>query len=331
MRLGLQLTSFSYPGTSPAKLFDRIAATARTAEEAGFDLFAVMDHLMQLPLQGAPDEPMLEPYTLLGAIAASTERIRLGTLVTGVTYHNPARLAKTVTALDVISGGRAVLGIGAAWFEEEHRRYGYTFPSVRERFDWLDEALQICRSMFAGGSTTFRGEHYAVNDAVNEPQPVHVPPILIGGAGERRTIPLAAKYADIFNLNCGFPDIPRKLAVLREKCAAAGRDYATINKNVLALVFLGATMEEATAKRDALLARQRLGATSGRGLPAALTSRMIVGDADSVGEQIQGLIELGLDGVIVNLAGDSHEPDRLAHAGKILRAALTEASPVAGR
>ncbi|MCI2416685.1 TIGR03560 family F420-dependent LLM class oxidoreductase [Saccharopolyspora sp. K220] len=331
MRLGLQLTSFNYPKTPPAKLFERIAATARTAEEAGFELFAVMDHLMQLPLQGAPNEPMLEPYTLLGAVAASTERIRLGTLVTGVTYHNPARLAKTVTALDVVSGGRALLGIGAAWFEEEHRRYGYTFPSVQQRFEWLEEALQICRSMFAGEPTTFRGEHYAVTDAFNEPQPVHVPPILIGGAGERRTIPLAAKYADILNLNCGFPDIPRKLAVLREKCAAVGRDYAAINKNALAVVFLGRTTEEAMAKRDALLARQRLGVASGRGLPAALTSRMIVGDADSVGEQIQGLIELGLDGVIVNLPGDSHEPDRLAHAGGILRAALGGAVRAGGR
>jgi F420-dependent oxidoreductase-like protein len=326
----MQLTSFSYPGTPPEKLFERIAATARTAEEAGFDLFAVMDHLMQLPVQGAPDEPMIEPYTLLGAVAASTERIRLGTLVTGVTYHNPARLAKTVTALDIVSGGRALLGIGAAWFDEEHRRYGYTFPSVRERFDWLDEALQICRSMFAGEPTTFRGEHYEVADALNEPRPVHVPPILIGGAGERRTIPLAAKYADILNLNCGFPDIPGKLAVLREKCAAVGRDYDAINKNVLAVVFLGRTTEEAMAKRDALLARQRLGvATSGRGLPAALTSRMIVGDADAVGEQIRGLIELGLDGVIVNLPGDSHDPERLAEAGAVLRAALPQ-TPTSG-
>ncbi|WP_190815802.1 LLM class F420-dependent oxidoreductase [Saccharopolyspora pogona] len=323
LRLGLQLTSFSYPGTPPASLFERVVETARTAEQAGFDLFAVMDHLMQLPVQGAPDEPMMEPYTLLGGVAARTARIQLSTLVTGVTYHNPARLAKTVTALDIVSGGRALLGIGAAWYDEEHRRYGYSFPSVRERFAWLDEALQICRSMFEGKSTSFSGEHFSVADALNEPQPVHVPPILIGGAGEQRTIPLAAKHADVLNLNCGFPDVPRKLEVLREKCAELGRDYDAINKNVLAVVFLGRTNEEAVAKRDAVLVRQRSGpAATGAGLPAALGSRMIVGDADTVGEKISGLIDLGLDGVIVNLAGDSHNPERLAHAGEVLRAAL---------
>src|SRR2546423_246205 len=158
-RFGLQIPSFTYPGVSDDRLFERIAEIAATAEQAGFDSIWVMDHLYQIPMVGPPTDPMLEAYTLLGGIAARTSRARLGTMVTGVTYRNPALLAKEVTTLDVVSGGRAILGIGGAWNEQEHRGYGFDFPPPRERLDRLEEALQICRAMFTEEGPSFHGTY----------------------------------------------------------------------------------------------------------------------------------------------------------------------------
>src|SRR4249919_885509 len=171
-RIGLQIPNFTYPGVAPEQLFERVAAQAVAAEEAGFDTVFVMDHFYQLPLLGRPDQDMFEAYTLLGAIAARTSRVRLGTLVTGVTYRQPALLAKVVTALDVISQGRALLGIGAAWFEAEHVALGFEFPPLRVRYEHLVDALEICRSMFTQHATTYVGTHHAAKDAFNSPGPI---------------------------------------------------------------------------------------------------------------------------------------------------------------
>src|SRR3954471_12959064 len=187
-RFGVQLPSFS--GFDPADLFDHVAGLTTTAEEAGFDSVWVMDHFFQLPPLGGPDQPMLEAYTLLGALAARTTRVQLGTLVTGVTYRNPGILAKIVTTLDVISRGRAILGIGAAWFDFEHTGLGVDFPPTGVRMEMLEEAVQICRAMFREEKPTFTGKHFRTHEALNSPPPVRAggPPIMIGGQGEKKTI-----------------------------------------------------------------------------------------------------------------------------------------------
>src|SRR2546423_3836560 len=194
IKAGLQIPIFTYPGVAPDQLFERVAAVAVAAEESGFDTVMVMDHFYQLPLLGPPEHEMFEAYTLLGALAARTSTAKLGTLVTGVTYRNPAILAKIVTALDVISKGRAFLGIGAAWFDVEHEALGVDFPPVRERFERLEEALQITRAMFRNERPTFEGKHYRVKDAINSPAPITPggPPIMIGGCRGEDDIGLLA-------------------------------------------------------------------------------------------------------------------------------------------
>ncbi|WP_033324340.1 LLM class F420-dependent oxidoreductase [Actinomadura atramentaria] len=234
MRVGLQVPSFTSFG-GPDRIGPEFARTARDADQGGLDSLWVMDHFFQISMIGPPEEPMLEGYTALAYAAAVTERITLGTLVTGVTYRNPALLVKTVTTLDVLSGGRAWLGIGAAWNEEESRGYGIPFPPVAERFERLEETLRIARQMWAGDDKPFEGGHYALERPLNVPAPVSRPRprILIGGAGEKKTLRFVAKYADACNLTN--PDeIPHKLAVLREHCANEGRDYADIEKTALA-------------------------------------------------------------------------------------------------
>src|SRR5580700_8857727 len=201
MRFGLQIPNFT-TGDTPTALFDEVVERATAAEETGFDSVWVMDHLYQLPPMGGPPAPMLDAYTLLAALAARTQRVRLGTMVTGVTYRNPAHLAKIVTTLDVISGGRAILGIGAAWYDVEHVGLGFDFPPAGERLDRLEEALQICRAMFRGEVPTFEGTYYRTHDAYNVPPPVQPggPAILVGGGGEKRTLRLVAQYADMCNV-----------------------------------------------------------------------------------------------------------------------------------
>src|SRR3954447_18697657 len=221
IRAGLQIPNFTYPGVAPEDLFERVAGTAVAAEEAGFDTVMVMDHFYQLPMLGPPEHEMFEAYTLLGAIAARTSSVNLGTLVTGVTYRNPAILAKIVTTLDVVSKGRAFLGIGAAWFDVEHEALGVDFPPVKERFDRLEEALTITRAMFRSEKPTFDGKHYRVKEAFNVPAPVRPdgPPIMIGGQGEKKTLRLMANYADMANIITGRDEVARKLEVLAGHCA----------------------------------------------------------------------------------------------------------------
>jgi F420-dependent oxidoreductase-like protein len=325
IRAGFQIPNFTYPDTAPEQLFETIAASAVAAENSGFDAVMVMDHFYQLPLLGPPDNEMLEGYTLLSALAARTSKVNLGTLVTGVTYRNPAILAKIVTALDVISGGRAFLGIGAAWYEQEHQALGVDFPPVKERFERLTEALEICRGMFRGERPTIEGKHYRVRDAINSPAPIRPggPPIMIGGQGEKKTLRLMAEHAEMANFTSGFDELPRKLEVLAGHCADVGRDMATINKTPLASLFLGPTMEDAVAKVDSRLAGMGMKwADLDDAFKSQLGNRFIIGDADSVGEQVQSLIALGLDGVCVNMVADSHDPEAVAFAGEVLTKAL---------
>jgi F420-dependent oxidoreductase-like protein len=327
IRAGLQIPNFTYPGVAPDELFERIADIAVAAEESGFDTIMVMDHFYQLPLLGPPEHEMFEAYTLLGAIAARTSTARLGTLVTGVTYRNPAILAKIVTALDVISKGRAFLGIGAAWFEQEHEALGVDFPPVKERFERLEEALQICRAMFRSERPTIEGKHYRVKDVINSPAPITPggPPIMIGGQGEKKTLRLMAQYADMSNFTSGIDEIPHKLEVLAQHCADVGRDINTINKTPLGMLVLGETMERAHLKRDQLLTDRGMPpwAQLDDGMKAMLGARVIVGDADAVGEQLQNLLALGLDGVCVNMPADGWDVDAVRNAGQVVRKAVS--------
>src|SRR3989475_9614530 len=247
LRLGLQIPNFTYPGVPDGELFDRVADIAVTAEQAGFDSIWVMDHLYQIPNVGQRTEPMLESYTLLGGIAARTSRAMLGTMVTGVTYRNPALLAKEVTTLDIVSSGRAILGIGAAWNEDEHRGYGYDFPPVGERISRLEEALQICRAMFREEAPTFEGRYYRIHGALNFPKPIQPtgPPIMIGGGGEQRTLKLVAQYADMSNIFGDQTMVRHKLDVLERHCDAAGRDPNTIIKTRLGSLIIRESDAEA--------------------------------------------------------------------------------------
>ena len=230
MRLGIQIPDFTFPG-GKATLGKDLAAIARTADDAGFDAIAVMDHFFQIGPVGPPDMDMLEAYTTLGFLAAHTSRAKLLTLVTGVIYREPGLLAKTLSTLDVLSEGRAVLGIGAAWNEEESVGLGFRFPPVAERFERLEEALQVCRQMFDGTDAPYDGKHYRLARSLNVPSPIGPLPILIGGGGEKKTLRLVAQYAQLTNLLPG-PDLAHKLDVLRGHCADVGRDYDDITKTV---------------------------------------------------------------------------------------------------
>jgi F420-dependent oxidoreductase-like protein len=230
MRLGIQIPDFTYPG-GPATLGKDLAAIARTADDGGFDAIAVMDHFFQIGPVGPPERDMLEAYTTLGFLAGHTSRAKLLTLVTGVIYREPGLLGKILSTLDVLSGGRTVLGIGAAWNEEESRALGFRFPPVSERFERLEECLQICRQMFDGIDEPYRGKHYSLDRTLNVPQPLSPLPVLIGGSGEKKTLRLVAEYAQLCNLFPG-PDLARKLAVLRGHCEDVGRPYDDIDKTV---------------------------------------------------------------------------------------------------
>lgn len=230
MRLGIQIPDFTFPG-GKASLGEDLAAIARTADDAGFDAIAVMDHFFQIGPVGPPEMDMLEAYTTLGFLAAHTRRARLFTLVTGVIYREPGLLAKTLSTLDVLSGGRAVLGIGAAWNEEESKGLGFRFPPVAERFERLEETLQICRQMFDGTDSSYQGKHFSLERTLNVPTPISALPILIGGGGERKTLRLVAQYAQLCNLFPG-PDLAHKLEVLRGHCEAVGREFDDIEKTV---------------------------------------------------------------------------------------------------
>ncbi|SHL51859.1 alkanesulfonate monooxygenase [Pseudonocardia thermophila] len=233
MKIGLQVSDFTWPG-GPGTLAADLRAIARAAEDAGFARLAVADHLWQVNTNGPPENAMLEAYTTLGFLAACTSRIELLTWVSAVSFREPALLAKCVTTLDVLSGGRAWLGIGAGWFEEEARGLGLPFPPLAERFERLEEALQICLQMWSGDDGPYAGTHYVLDRTLNSPQPLQRPhpPILIGGGGERKTLRLVAQYAQACNLFAD-DDLAHKLAVLDKHCAAVGRDRSEIETTVV--------------------------------------------------------------------------------------------------
>ena len=237
MRLGLHYWNYSTP-SDPARMADTLAETARVAEQAGFSTFTVMDHYFQMEHAGSAAEPMLEAYTTLGYVAGLTERMTLGVLVTGVMYRHPGLLAKIVTTLDVLSGGRARLGIGASWYEREQRGLGVPVVPVAERFERLEETLQICLQMWSDDDGPYQGRHYQLSETLCVPAPISRPhpPILVGGGGEKKTLLLAARYADACNLFGSSPDdVAHKLDVLRSHCEDEGRDYDRIAKTVLAV------------------------------------------------------------------------------------------------
>ncbi len=236
MKIGLQINKFTWTG-GDAKIGELLKDIAVSADKNGFYSVWVMDHFFQIGYVGAPEEPMLEAYTTLGYIAGLTKKVKMGTMVTGVIYRDPALLVKAVTALDVLSGGRAVLGIGAAWNEQESKALGFNFPPLKERFERLEETLQIFQRMWSGDSKPFKGKHYHLEHPLNSPQALQKPhpPILVGGGGEKKTLRLVAQYADACNLfaRAGIEELNHKLDVLQKHCEEVGRNYEEIEKTVI--------------------------------------------------------------------------------------------------
>lgn len=310
---GLQLPNFTLDVPDDG-LFDRVSDMAKAADEGGFRSLWVMDHFYQLPPLGGPSRPMFEAYTLLGALAASTRRIELGAMVTGVTYRHPAVLAKQVTTLDLISGGRAILGLGAAWYEEEHAGYGIPYPPVRERMDRMEEAAQICRAMFTEEAPSFEGRYYRIEEARNVPRPLRPggPPILIGGSGPKRTLRAVARYADMCNVHGGPDSIRRVIEVIEGHCAEVGRNPSEIRVTRLGSLFLTDDEEQAIGFR------QMMAAVLGE---AEAAERTMIGTADRIAEDVQALAKAGVDELIFNLPVAT-TAEQVAAAGKILADAL---------
>jgi F420-dependent oxidoreductase-like protein len=304
---GLQLPNFAFGGPD-ADIFNQVVAQAQAGEAAGFTSLWVMDHFWQLPALGGASQPMLEGYTLLGALATQTRTVKLGTLVTGVTYRNPALLAKMVTTLDVISGGRAILGIGAAWHDDEHEALGFDFPPAGQRLDRLEEALLICRAMFREDSPTFDGRYYRIHGATNVPRPLQAggPPILVGGGGEQRTLRLVAQYADACNISGDAATIRHKLEVLDRHCVDTGRDRTEITVTRLGSLFLTSNPDETRQIRDFV--------TDAAGPEAA--SGFTIGEPDDVVAAVGELVDAGVDEFYFNLP--LADPDGITAAGKLL-------------
>jgi len=317
-RLGYQIPNFTYPDTRSDEIFDKVVAQAKAAENAGYDRVMVMDHFYQLPGIGRSDEPMFECYSMLSALAQHTEKVRLSALVTGNTYRNPALLAKTLTTLDHVSHGRATLGIGCGWFEEEHVALGFEFGTFGERFEKLDEALQIISPMLRTEPVTLAGKYYSTLNAVNSPAPISKIPIMIGGGGEKKTLRMVAQYADESNLICEVKEIPRKLEVLAEHCERLGRDRSEITVTKLMMIVVAPTMEQAESDLDAMAGLKGWNDK----IKDMVRERMIFGDADTVGEVLAEAIGLGLDGITVDLPINGHDLERIELLGEIALKAL---------
>jgi F420-dependent oxidoreductase-like protein len=281
IKLGLQIPNFSY-GTGVAQLFPTVIAQAQEAEAAGYDSVFVMDHFYQLPGLGTPDQPMLEAYTALGGLATATERVQLGTLVTGNTYRNPTLLAKALTTLDVVSQGRAILGIGTGWFELEHDQLGFEFGTFTDRFNKLDEALQIILPMLEGERPTFSGKYYRTQEAMANPRFREHIPLMIGGSGEKKTIPLAAKYFDHLNFIAGLDELPHKMQVVKDRCEDIGRDPATLETSVLVMAIIDENVSPDL-------------------IPDNIKRQAVVGGPEQVADQIKTkVLDAGVGGVILS-------------------------------
>jgi F420-dependent oxidoreductase-like protein len=310
IRLGLQIPNFNFRGVAEEDLFERLVQVATTAESSGFDTVLVMDHLHQIRGVGPPENWMLEGNTILSALAARTSRVNLSLLVAGVTYRNPALHAKITTTLDVISGGRAIHGIGAAWFEGEHQAYGFEFPPLKERFERLEDALNIARAMFTQERASHEGTRHSAREALNNPKPIRGDiPIMIGGSGEKKTLRMVAQYADASNF-FGDPERIRHLiGVLEGHCERLGRDPAEITKTRNGVVFAAPTHAEAQRKVDRAIER---GMSAERARSVGL-----VGDPDGLAEQAQAFLDAGLDGLTFSIA-DVHDLEVVALVGQTL-------------
>jgi F420-dependent oxidoreductase-like protein len=308
----LQLPQFAFPDVPPAELFGRLRDLAQAADAGGWDSVWVMDHFWQLPPLGGPPAPMLESSTLLGALAAVTERVGLGALVNGVTYRNPALLAKITTTLDVVSRGRAWLGLGAAWYQEEHEGLGFDYPPDRVRLDMLEEALVICKGMLRAEAPTYGGEHFRVKDAHNVPPPVQPGGvrILVGGGGEKRTLKLVAQHADACNIGGDAATLRHKVEVLHRHCADVGRDPADILVTRLGSLFPTGSAAESTQLREML---------AGLGDPEQ-TAGFLIGEAGEITEAVHEMVEAGAQLLIFNLPFASTAA-QIESAGEILAAA----------
>lgn len=305
IKLGLQIPNFSY-GTGVPEIFPTVIAQAQEAEAAGFDSVFVMDHFYQLPGLGTPDQPMLEAYTALGGLATATERVQLGTLVTGNTYRNPTLLAKAITTLDVMSQGRAVLGIGTGWYELEHDSLGYEFGTFTDRFNKLGEALQIILPMLEGERPTFEGKYYRAKEAMAEPRFRDHIPLMIGGSGEKKTIPLAARHFDHLNIIAGFDELPRKVQVVKERCEEIGRDPDTLETSMLVVAIIDENV-------------------TGDVIPDDYKQQAVFGSADQIAEQIKAkVLDAGVDGVILSpvTSLNGYHPGGIAAVGEVLKPLL---------
>jgi F420-dependent oxidoreductase-like protein len=306
IKLGLQIPNFSY-GTGIEELFPTVIAQAQEADAAGFDSVFVMDHFYQLPGLGTPDQPMLEAYTALGGLATVTKNVQLGTLVTGNTYRNPTLLAKAITTLDVASQGRAILGIGTGWFELEHDQLGFEFGTFTERFNKLDEALQIILPMLRGERPTFEGKYYRAKEAMANPRFRDHIPLMIGGSGEKKTIPLAAKYFDHLNIIAGFDELPRKVAVVKDRCEEIGRDPATLETSMLVIAVID---ENVTSDL----------------IPDDFKQQAVVGSAEQVADQVKTkVLDAGVDGVILSpiTSLNGYQPGGITAVAEKLRPLLS--------
>jgi F420-dependent oxidoreductase-like protein len=304
---GYHMPNYTFPAVPPDGLFEHVAMLARAAEDAGFGLVTVMDHFYQIRGVGPETDPMLEAYSTLAALSQRTSSVRLGTLVTGVTYRNPALLAKTVTTLDVLSKGRALLGIGAAWNEDEHAGYGYDFPRVGERMDRLDEALTIIRSMFNEDRASFDGAHFQVRDALNVPRPIQAggPKILVGGGGEQRTLRIAAKHADMTHwFPLGLEPLRHKNELVDRYCEEIGRDPKTVERTMATPVIVAPDERSARAMIDHL--------------PEERRAYVKGGTPEQAAEGLRPYLDAGFTGFTFNNPIYS-TPESIAAAGELLR------------
>jgi F420-dependent oxidoreductase-like protein len=317
-KLGYQIPNFTYPGVGPSDLFEAVAAQAEAAERSGFDTVLVMDHFYQLPMLGPPENYMIECYTLLSALAQRTERVRLSALVTGNTYRNPTLLAKTVTALDVVSKGRAQLGIGAGWFELEHDALGYEFGTFTDRFEKLEEALQIILPMLRDERPSLDGKHYTVKDAINQPPPVGRIPVMIGGSGEKKTLRMVAQYADESNLICAPGELPHKLDVIAAHCERLGRDRGEITVSAQRNVCIAETHEQAEADMKAFMKPRGIDLDTADDTLKQMVADMVTwGEPDEVSEQLSAILAHGIDGLTCNLPANGHQPDNVELLGQV--------------
>jgi F420-dependent oxidoreductase-like protein len=312
---GYHMPNYTFEGVPDVRLFDAVVERAQAAEAAGFDLLTVMDHFYQIGVVGREDEPMLEAYSTLAAIAMRTEKVMLSTMVTGVTYRNPALLAKTVTTLDVISKGRAVLGIGAVWNESEHAGYGFEFPPIARREDRLEEALAICKAMFTEERPSFEGAYYRIDRALNRPRPIQPggPKILVGGGGEQRTLKVAARYANITNWFGSFEEATHKLGVLDRHCESIGRDPAEI----LRTVALSIVLAESESDKARVLAQ----------IPEAVRGMAMPVTLDEAAELAHRYLEAGFGGIMFRNTM-MRTPEAVARAGELIASLRKEGAPV---